>query len=204
MVNTIKKFFGFGNPQFVATFNNGRTSPINANTMTGASIINNPSFRYSPQMNGFVDWGTNANGDLMGPPIPIDMNNMNGMLGIDAQGNNFRIGLDNNAGGFTAGNVLGGLSGLLQGAGGLLNAYTGLKSLEMAKDQFGFQKALANRNLANQAKIINNTYDNAAVVSANLVGGGMDSAGRVSDTDAATRSRIVEEGKKKHVDGSPI
>lgn len=195
--NKIGGFLGLSNPRIGLNYSNGMRTPFKeGQTYT----FGNDNWLYN---NGAL---TEYLGEgVAGPVRKFSPEDLMGSVGTDAAGNKFTLGqLGDQGGGFTAGNVLGGLSGLLQGAGGLLSAYTGLKSLEMAKDQFGFQRALANRNLANQAKIINNTYDNAAVVSANLVGGGMDSAGRVSDTDAATRSRIVEEGKKKHVDGSPI
>ena len=44
---------------------------------------------------------------------------------------------------------------VLQGIGGLANAYTGIQGLELAKKQNAFQQGLANRNLANQGALIN-------------------------------------------------
>ena len=68
-------------------------------------------------------------------------------------------------------NGLAGIGMGIQGLSGLANAYMGYKNYLLAKDQFNYQKGLANRNLANQAKIINNTYDTAAQVAAGMIGG---------------------------------
>lgn len=105
--------------------------------------------------------------------------------------------------------MVGAGAGVLEGLGGLANAYMGYKNYKLAKKQFGFQKGLANRNLANQAKIINNSYDNAAQVAAGMIGGGSynpatDSQGSYGMTDQAIVDRYVQKAKEKHVDGSPI
>lgn len=104
---------------------------------------------------------------------------------------------------------LGAGAGILQGLSGLANAYMGYKNYKLAKKQFGFQKGLANRNLANQAKVINNTYDNAAQVAAGMIGGGSynpatDSQGSYGMTDQAIVDRYAQKAKEKHVDGSPV
>lgn len=180
---------------------NGYFTPATRKGFEGITFNNGfvPVFDNSDNLTGFSKAG-------MGGIETVGVQDAIGMTGTNAAGIPVTFGTDPTqaTSGFSLGGVLSGLTGLAQGAGGLLNAYTGLKSLEMAKDQFGFQKALANRNLANQAKIINNTYDNAAIVSADLIGGGMDSSGRLRDTDTTTRNRVIQEGKKKHVDGSPI
>ena len=100
-------------------------------------------------------------------------------------------------------------AGVLQGLGGLASAYTAYKGLQLAKDQFKYEKGLANRNLANQSKIINTGYDNAAQASAGLIGGGSydptkDTQGSYGMTDPAIVERYAQEAKKKYVDGSPI
>jgi hypothetical protein len=100
-------------------------------------------------------------------------------------------------------------AGVLQGLGNLANAYINYKGLQLAKDQFEYQKGLANRNLANQAKIINNSYDNAAQVAAGMIGGGSynpatDSQGSYGMTDQAIVDRYVQKAKEQHVDGSPV
>lgn len=49
------------------------------------------------------------------------------------------------------GDVSKGLSGL----GGLLQGWAGIKGIKLGEDQLRFQKALANRNLENQAQTVN-------------------------------------------------
>lgn len=99
----------------------------------------------------------------------------------------------------TLGTVFGGVQALA----GLANAYLGYKNYQLAKQQFGFQKGLANRNLANQAKIINNAYDNAAQVAAGMVGS-RDSYGNYGMTNQAIVDKYAAKAKEKHVDGSAI
>ena len=109
-----------------------------------------------------------------------------------------------------AGGMLGGLSslgslatGIMQGLAGFQQMGLANRALSLAKQQFGFQKALANRNLANQAKIINNTYDNAAQVAAGMVGG-KDSSGRYGFTSPTLVADYANKAKQQHVDGSAI
>lgn len=99
----------------------------------------------------------------------------------------------------TLGTVFSGLNAL----SGLANAFLGYKNYKLAKDQFGFEKAAINRNIANQAKIINNTYNNAAQVAAGMVGG-IDSQGNFGYTDPAIVERYAKKAEEKHVDGSRI
>lgn len=116
----------------------------------------------------------------------------------------------NNLFGNNAGGILGGLGQLGGIASGIMQGFTGLqqlglanKALGLAKQQFGFQKALANRNLANQAKIINNTYDNAAQVAAGMVGG-RDASGNYGFTDPTVVNQYANRARNQHVDGSAI
>lgn len=113
--------------------------------------------------------------------------------------------LGNNGGGLfgLSAGTLGALGGVAQGLAGLASAYTGFKAYQSAQDQFNFQKKLANRNLANQAKIINNSYDNAGQVAAGLIGG-QDAQGNFGMTDQAVVDRYARKAKEKHVDGSAI
>lgn len=86
-----------------------------------------------------------------------------------------------------------GLAGL-QTLGGLGDLWLGMQNYNLAKDAYEFQTALANRNLANQAKLINNKYDTAATVGAQLSG---------YDYDKALASQ-QNQANKQHVDGSYI
>ena len=99
--------------------------------------------------------------------------------------------------------TLGVVTGGLQGLSGLAQAFVGMKNYELAQQQFKYQKGLANRNLANQAKIINNTYDNAAQVAAGMIGS-KDTSGNYGFTDQAIVDDYAKKAKEKHVDGSAI
>lgn len=97
-----------------------------------------------------------------------------------------------------------GLAGIgmgIQGLSGLANAYMGYKNYQLAQEQFKFQKGLARRNLANQAKIINNTYDNAAQIAAGMIGG-KDSYGNYGFTSQDIVNRYSNAAKDKHVSGT--
>ena len=145
--------------------------------------------------------------DFVGPMPSVGLENFNRMTGtlgdqsltLNTQGSNW---------GDVAG-MVGAGAGVLQGLGGLAGAYTAYKGLQLAKDQFKYQEGLANRNLANQAKVINNSYDNAAQVAAGMIGGGSynpatDSQGNYGMTDQAIIDRYAQKAKGQHVDGSPV
>ena len=100
-------------------------------------------------------------------------------------------------------NGLAGIGMGIQGLSGLANAYMGYKNYLLAKDQFNYQKGLANRNLANQAKIINNTYDTAAQVAAGMIGG-RDNSGNYGMTSSDIVNKYSNKAKEQHVDGSAI
>jgi len=88
------------------------------------------------------------------------------------------------------------MGGNIIGAGSsLMNAYTGWKGLQLAEDQFDFSKASTNRDVANQAKIINNEYANRNEVGLALGGGAM-----TADEIATSKANV----SKKYVDGSAI
>lgn len=108
------------------------------------------------------------------------------------------------------GGLVGGLGNLASIGLGGLQAYTGLqslglgkKALGLAKNQFAFEKGLANRNLANQAKTINNAYDASAQVAAGLIGG-KDATGRYTTTNQEIIDKYASSAKDKYVDGSAI
>lgn len=111
----------------------------------------------------------------------------------------------NNRGGLfgLSNDTLSGIGLGLQGLSGLASAYLGYKNYQLAQDQFKFQKGLANRNLANQAKMINNTYDNAAQVAAGMVGS-KDNSGRYGFTRQDIIDSYANNAKQKYVNGSPI
>lgn len=100
---------------------------------------------------------------------------------------------------------VGGIQGLaslglqgLQGYTGLQNVKLGKQQLGLAREQFGFERALANRNLANQAQMINTGYANAAQVAAGQAGGGY---GMV---DPAIVQQYADKAKGQYVSGSAI
>ena len=145
--------------------------------------------------------------DFVGPMPSVGLENFNGMTGTLGD-QSFTLGTQGSNWGNTA-SMIGAGAGILQGLGGLASAYTAYKGLQLAKDQFRYQKGLANRNLANQAKVINNSYDNAAQVAAGMIGGGSynpatDSQGNYGTTDQAIIDRYTQKAKEQHVDGSPV
>jgi hypothetical protein len=179
------------------------------------NIMYSNGYRLAPAspLQGFTGWvdGTNIrlNGD--GTFVRFDrggdvtgniaeLGDLTGKTFLDDKGNRFNL---QNMGpsGWQTG-LSYGLAGL-EALSGLMNAFTGYKNYKLAKDQFGFTKAAFNRNLANQAKIINNTYDNAAQVAAGMIGG-TDSYGNYGMVNQDIVDRYAAEAEKKHVDGSKI
>ena len=145
--------------------------------------------------------------DFVGPMPSVGLENFNGMTGTLGD-QSFTLGAQGSSWG-NAASMVGAGAGVLQGLGGLASAYTAYKGLQLAEDQFRYQKGLANRNLANQAKVINNSYDNAAQVAAGMIGGGSynpttDSQGNYGMTDQAVVDKYAQKAKEKHVDGSPV
>lgn len=115
----------------------------------------------------------------------------------------------------TGSNWLSGLGGGLSGLANLglagLQGYTGLQSIGLAKKQLGlankdltFQKALANRNLANQAQTINTAYNAAGQAAIGLLGGIDARTGQTITPDAETLRKAEESIKSSYVSGSPI
>lgn len=99
--------------------------------------------------------------------------------------------------------TLGGIGNIMQGLAGIGNMFNAYKQYGLAKRKFAFEKAAANRNVANQAKIINNTYDNAAQVAAGMIGG-KDSEGNYGYVDQGLVNAYAQKAKDKHVDGSKL
>jgi hypothetical protein len=58
----------------------------------------------------------------------------------------------------------------LQGAGTLANLYAGIQALGLAKDQFGFQKDMANKNYTNSVSSYNTSLEDKANARASVTG----------------------------------
>ena len=157
----------------------GLANLTNSSSMFGGIDGSNSMFRPSSGYNG-VD---SMYGDIANTNVPTPSTSSSGF-------------------GFNTG-TLGVVTGGLQGLSGLAQAFVGMKNYELAQQQFKYQKGLANRNLANQAKIINNTYDNAAQVAAGMIGG-KDVSGNYGFTNQAIVDDYAKKAKEKHVDGSAI
>ena len=157
----------------------GLANLTNSSSMFGGIDDSNSMFGASSGYNG-VD---SMYGDIANTNVPTPSTSSSGF-------------------GFNTG-TLGVVTGGLQGLSGLAQAFVGMKNYELAQQQFKYQKGLANRNLANQAKIINNTYDNAAQVAAGMIGG-KDVSGNYGFTNQAIVDDYAKKAKEKHVDGSAI
>ena len=157
----------------------GLANLTNSSSMFGGIDDSNSMFGSSSGYNG-VD---SMYGDIANTDVPTPSTSSSGF-------------------GFNTG-TLGVVTGGLQGLSGLAQAFVGMKNYELAQQQFKYQKGLANRNLANQAKIINNTYDNAAQVAAGMIGG-KDVSGNYGFTNQAIVDDYAKKAKEKHVDGSAI
>lgn len=83
----------------------------------------------------------------------------------------------------TAGNVLGGVGSLAQ-------AYMANKALGLAKDQFAFEKGLAQTNLANQADLTNEQRMNRGEVGLALAGNTMDATQKQAYLDNITAGNV--------------
>jgi hypothetical protein len=110
---------------------------------------------------------------------------------------------------------LGGIGGVLSGLGQFANLglgiFSALQSSKAAKEQlglareaFGFEKALANRNIANQAQTINNLYDTATNAGIGLMGGIDAVSGQALGPNAETIAKIQQANKDRHVSGAPV
>ena len=186
------------------TFNQAGNGLENYNGWTVPNY-NNTGNAYS--LNAGMMTQVRPSADFVGPMPSVGLENFNGMTGTLGD-QSLTLGTQGSNWGDVAG-MVGAGAGVLQGLGGLASAYTAYKGLQLAKDQFKYQKGLANRNLTNQAKVINNSYDNAAQVAAGMIGGGSynpatDSQGNYGMTDQAIVDRYAQKAKEQHVDGSTI
>lgn len=150
--------------------------------------------------NGFSGWGslkglaptigtaTYSNGMLRS-----GVNNVMRAMNDSSNGSGWISKLFGNSG------VIPGISAGLQALGGLADVWLGGRNLALAQDALDIQTALANRNLSNQAKVINNVYDVAGRVGAALSNQNWDGT---IDKNALAASE--EQAKRQHVDGSYI
>ena len=144
--------------------------------------------------NSFLNNGFNSVGYLNDWRDAIDYDRINEIIN---QSDNGGFGFNN------IGSLLSAGTGIMQGITGLGGLSMAKKNYKLAKKQFGFQKGLANRNLLNQAKIINNSYDNAAQVAAGMIGS-RNADGSFGMTSQDIVNKYTNRAKEKHVDGSPI
>lgn len=86
----------------------------------------------------------------------------------------------------------------MQGLGALANAYLGYKNYQLGKKQFGFEREAYNRNIANQAALINSRLASAANIAAQM--------STPSTASPEERARIREEflANQTRVDGSRV
>lgn len=165
---------------------------LNSADLTGLLGNNNLSSSYSNLGKRGSRFGSSGSGN-------------GGIAGVTGQG----TGLFDSIGG------LQGLQGLASLGLGGLEAYTGLqsiglgkKALGLAKQQFAFEKGMANRNLANQATTINNAYDASAQIAAGMLGSRTTDSNtglaRYGNTSQDIVDRYAASAKEKHVDGTPI
>lgn len=168
----------------------------------GLSGMQNASF--FDKNNNFIGFG-DGKGNILTSDGLVGMNTLGEGSWMDnGSGDKFILGQD--SGGFSLGNfgqIASAGMGLLQGIAALRQAQMAEKQLGLAKQQFGFQKGLANRNIANQAKMINNQYDNAAQVAAGMIGS-RNADGTYGMTDQAIINQYANNANAKHVDGSAI
>lgn len=90
------------------------------------------------------------------------------------QGTSFLGGMADSARGMLGGNTNGlgaaGWGNLLQGAGAIGSAFLGSQMLKQGKKEFKFNKGMAQRNLANQAQLINTGIERRARSNAHSLG----------------------------------
>lgn len=91
----------------------------------------------------------------------------------------------------------------LQGLAGLGDIWMGWNNYNLAREAYDFQRALANRNLQNQGKIINDAFDRAGDVNAALVGN-VDSNGWYGGVNDNALAASRDLAQRQHVDTSYI
>jgi len=154
---------------------NGLTLPMTNQPTTTAPV-------YAGSNQNFIDFQTK------------NINGTNMLFGVDKNGNRSYAGvLPQQQSAFATGLQTG--ADVVNAGAAVMNAYTGWKGLGLAEDQFNFSKESTNRDVANQAKIINDEFANRNDVGLALGGGAMTPA-----EIAASKANVA----KKYVDGSSI
>ena len=180
---------------------NSVVNTVNGGSNSFAGINNSQDYLgknwfYSPDGQS---WNPVANA------TPEQLSNLPKNYWVKDQYGNVRQMTNQNPGGLTGfWNNYGGLinTGVGLALGGL-NIYNGFKQNAMMEDYLGFQKDLANRNLANQAKLVNNAIASAAKIAASQEGS-IGADGSVGLTAENVRKAYDEEAKKRFVDGSAL
>ena len=85
---------------------------------------------------------------------------------------------------------IGAIGSATQGLAGLANAYLGYKNYQLAKDQFGYEKALGNANLYNQGTLVNTQLDKSAEIGNALAGGTMTDAQKQANLGLAASRHV--------------
>ena len=111
--------------------------------------------------------------------------------GVDNDAAFFGGDTTSSSGGFGGFGGLAGIGQIAGGLGALGSAWTGYKALGLAEDQFGFEKAATNRNIANQGLLANNAITNANEVGLALGGGAM-TPDQIAASKAATQAKLVD------------
>lgn len=93
------------------------------------------------------------------------------------------------------GNIASAGLGGLQALTGLANTYGFFRNLGLAKKQFDLQKANMNRNIKNQAQLINNQLESHGNIAMGLAG---------TNLSASDRAAMSDRIKSGYVDGSSI
>jgi len=159
-------------------------------------MFNNAFNSYQPgnlssSMNGF---GSNMQLNSSGSNMQLSpygaMPNAQELYNIDfANGAGQNPGFLESMGGFQ------GIGSILGGLGGLAQAYIGSQQLGLAEDSLDFQKGAFNKNMANQAQMVNSSLKNRYENISNMAG-----AGRTSRNYGTIDKYVADRG----VDGGAI
>lgn len=110
-----------------------------------------------------------------------------GQFGTDASGFQLPEGLASNLSGYVSTG-----SKVLEGIGALMNAQNAKKSMKLANEKFGFEKAAANRNVINQSKAYNEELGRRADVGLALGGNAISPEQRQATLDKIAGQRLSE------------